>query len=144
MYDTLKKCVVLLMAAVAGCDSSGPRYMRAWGEVSYDGQTLDGGSIVFTPLEGTAGPARGCTLDKIGYDLPAKEGLIADGTYRVEIVHLKPSDEWIRIPDNPKVLIQISKNYIPPMYNVKSTLKVTVSGSSSANQFDFKLKKPSK
>jgi hypothetical protein len=103
------------------------------------------GSIVFIPVEGTPGPSRGCTLDDKGrYDLPAKDGLLAKGTYRVEVVHLRPTNEYVRNtikPGGPP--IQVSKNYIPRVYNHKSILKVTVSESSSANQLDFKLKKPS-
>jgi hypothetical protein len=40
-----KTCLTLLALALAGCGSSGPPYKRAWGEVLYEGQPLDGGSI---------------------------------------------------------------------------------------------------
>ncbi len=130
--------VTLLL--LSGC-GSGQRTLCVWGEVSFDGNAVGQGEIVFRPVEGTSGPATGGTIEKGRYEVPAVVGLTAGGTYRVEIIGLAPSGRTIANPLGPAgEPIEALENHIPPEYNTQSILKVTVSPDVAKNRHDFRLK----
>ncbi len=130
--------VTLLL--LSGC-GSGQRTQCVWGEVFFDGKAVDQGEIVFRPIEGTSGPATGGTIEKGRYEIPAEVGLLADGTYRVEIIGLAPSGRTIANPLGPAgEPIEALANHIPPQYNTQSILEVTVSPDAGENRHDFRLR----
>jgi len=114
--------------------------MRTQGEVKFDGKSLEDASISFIPVENTPGGSFGGPIKQGRYDLPAAEGPLAGGKYKVEISALRKIDkpqENIIEPGGPPLYSY--DNYIPAKYNVRSTLSATISDDPSKNEFNFDL-----
>jgi hypothetical protein len=110
------------------------------GEVSYNGQAIEKGRIEFIPVDGTSGPSAGATIDNGHYALPAKHGLLGDGTYQVKITAFRKTGkkEPNRI-ERSGPPVDVTENFIPPTYNVQSTLKVRVSDCPDKDRADFHI-----
>ncbi|WP_406695229.1 hypothetical protein V5E97_29755 [Singulisphaera sp. Ch08] len=135
-------CLVAELLVFPGCSRPvGPQTMRVWGDVTYNGQPVEDGSIDFISPEGAA-PAQ--SPIKAGhYDLPAVAGPVAEKSYKVQINALKKSGKTIpNMMGDGEPTMEILVNTIPEKYNVKSALTANISSDSSKNQFDFKLEKP--
>jgi hypothetical protein len=127
----------LLSAAaplLVGCDS-GPHTMRVWGEVTYQEQPVEYGSIVLAPQQTEGARTVGGSIVDGHYEIPAADGPIAGQTYRVEITGLK--DE--AAVETPQGGFTPRTNYIPAAFNVESQLKMSVAETSAGNQHDFQL-----
>jgi hypothetical protein len=130
---------VLSLALLAGCgDSDNPR-AAVQGSISYDGQPVDEGGIVFIPVGGgPGGQAVRATGDiKDGkYELNRRQGPMP-GKHRVEIYWRKKTGK--KVPGeggHPKDEVVQA---IPSKYNTSSTLTRDVE--SGRNTFDFELAK---
>jgi hypothetical protein len=126
---------LLLVIGVLGCaDRSGGRE-AVWGEIRFQGKSLDQGTIQFIPLENqdtTSG------------------GLIQDGKYRVEKMQgLKPGKYRVVISSGdpkehappgelPGAPFPVAKERIPREYNTESKKEVEVK-KGGPNQFDFTI-----
>lgn len=136
MRNSLQVCIgsLLLALAMTGCGSSGPATYPVKGTVTFDGQPVANGQIIFFPTE------EGLTPD-VG---PIKDGKFSfvsrDGDKRVQIEATREVPGKT-IPQPPPLTgtIPVTEMYIPEAYNSKSKLKVTVTDSTSDNQFDFDL-----
>ena len=131
--------LVFVGLLVCGC---GPRLplVRVWGEVSFDGKPIEQGDIAFTPLEGSTGQETGGAIEDGRYDVPQWLGLVAGGTYKVQIRGLAPTGRTIPgAVDSEGRDIETLDNYIPPKYNSQSTLKVTIPTEGSDHRLDFDL-----
>jgi len=114
--------------------------MRVWGEVTLDGKPIDEGGIIFTPIDSTQGGSFGGDIKAGKYDLPAAQGPIAGGKYRVEISALRPVGKpLVNIIEPGGPPLQSSENYVPKRYNANSILTASISDDASKNEFDFKL-----
>jgi len=114
--------------------------MRVWGDVSYDGQPLEDGSIDFISPEG-ATPAQ-APIKNGHYDLAAESGPMAEKTYTVQISSLKKTGKTVpNMMGDGAPTMELMTNVIPQKYNTQSNLKASISADSSKNQFDFKLEK---
>ncbi len=134
-----RTCVAVLLAAAWGC-SSGPKTMHVWGTVTYDGQPVPQGTIIFVPIEGTRGPSTGGDFTNGAYDLAAAVGPRSGGTYQVKIQAIARTGKTVPNvfkPGGPP--LDLSRNYVPAIYNTQSTLKVTIADDPRQNQFDFHL-----
>ncbi|MCS7304309.1 MAG: hypothetical protein NZ602_04285 [Thermoguttaceae bacterium] len=69
---------VLMLLFAFGCGGSGPG-MRVWGTVTYQGQPIQEGQIVFTPIEGTPGPSTPGQIKNGQYEIPKHIGPYAKG-----------------------------------------------------------------
>ena len=125
-------CLVSLVLC-AGCDS-GPLTTGLRGEVSFDGQAVQRGTIDFLPVENTAGPSAGSPITNGQYEVPAEGGVRADGIYTVRIIGLKKTGRMSRGHET-------EENFIPPAYNTTSTLKLRISDVADKNKVDFHLGK---
>ncbi|WP_074312886.1 hypothetical protein [Singulisphaera sp. GP187] len=135
-------CLVVCLVALQGCSKpAGPQTMRVWGDVTYDGQPVEEGSIDFVSPEG-ATPAQ-APIKAGRYDLPALAGPVAEKNYKVQINALKKSGKTIpNMMGDGEPTMELLVNTIPEKYNVKSDLTANISSDASKNQFDFKLEKP--
>jgi hypothetical protein len=135
----------LLLVLLTGCNK-GRQTVGLQGEVSFDGRVIEKGTIDFIPIEGTAGPAAMSVIANGRYEIKAKHGLSAAGTYQVRIIGMRKTGKKERIPqrmllkDTPPT-VEIEENFIPPMYNSQSTLKARVSDLPDKNKVDFHLGK---
>ena len=121
---------------LAGCGSSAR--VTATGMVTFDGQPVETGAIVFQPLDRTATP-HGTLINAGRYSV-----LCLSGRHRVQIRGTRPVDES-RVPRTMPRLgsAAVREDYIPAAYNTASTLEVEVVAGRT-NVFDFKLAAPPK
>lgn len=133
------RLLVVVITAFSGCNS-GSSLMRAWGEISYDGKAIEEGEIIFFPIEGTLGPSTGGPIKNGSYDIPAKTGLVSNGTYRIEITGLRKV-KYIPGGSGGGPLTEVMQNFLPDIYNKKSNLILKVSNVISKNNRIFQLEK---
>lgn len=136
LANLLLAIVVLL---VAGCDN-GPRLLPIFGTVSFEGKPVEKGTIEFIPTDGTSGPSTGGSIKAGQYEVAAAHGPRKDGVYQVRITALKKTGKTIaNIMQAGGPPMELEDNFIPPRYNVDSTLKVTVTADAAGKGIDFEL-----
>jgi hypothetical protein len=129
----------LALLLIAGCGGPG---MTLSGQVTFKGQPIENGRIIFTPLAPDI-PAVGATIQSGRYSIPASQGAPPGAAYAVEITAVAKTGRRVAnvaMPGSPPVEQVI--NPIPEVYNRKTTLRVTVSARAADNVFDFHLMKP--
>jgi hypothetical protein len=125
----MKAWLFVIVAAIlctfsVGCGKSGP---IASGNVTFDGQPVEIGMIMFVPID-----------DK---RMTPDSGKIVDGKFSVVT---KPGKKRVVIhasrpgPIDPVMKSPVQVEYIPEQYNAKSTLTKEITDSGD-NQFDFPL-----
>ena len=129
-------CCLLLTAAGCGSRSAA---MHVWGTVRYQGRPVKEGQIVFVPIEETIGPSTGAAIQDGRYDVPSRVGPIAHGVYRVEISAMGAEKTYSPNVSGAGPRVTVREELLPPAYNQKSTLRVTVSDDPPRNQHDFDL-----
>lgn len=101
--------------------------------VTFDGQPVETGTIVFRPLDPAVAPQGApVSAGRYAVDCPP-------GRHRVQIRGTRPVDES-RVPRTMPRLgtAPVREDYIPAAYNTESTLEIEVVAG-QANVFDFKL-----
>jgi hypothetical protein len=133
----------LLRAALApfllavGCNSR-PTTLAVQGEVSFDGQPIQAGEIVFVPVDGTKGPSAFAAIREGRYAIAEKWGLRPVGVYLVRITAYTKTGRIERNPvDRGGLPVEVTENLIPEMYNSQSTLTVRVAELLNRNKVDF-------
>ena len=128
--------IVLLVAG--GCGSH-TATMRVWGDASYDGQPIESGQIILSPIEGTSGPSTGAAIERGKYDLRQEDGPRAGGTYRVEITAYGTERTYTPNASGKGPTTIIREQFLPARYNRESQLRLKVSRVSDENRHDFEL-----
>lgn len=121
-------------ALLAGCGGDGRKGVS--GDVTLDGEPVNGGSIVFLPSGGEGSKGAAEIIDG-KYSIPPAQGL-APGTYRVEINWSKPTGKQIPSGD-PGMMMDERQEAVPARYNSNSTLTVEITA--GENQHNFPLMK---
>jgi hypothetical protein len=135
---TSSVCVLGLCAVLAGCGSSkysGEQRYPLTGEVTFDGQPVDLGSITFIPAEGKGRPSGG-VIENGKYEVPEEKGANA-GKHRVEIHWLKRTGRQLRDPESGEKYDE-RKEALPDKVHTNSELTVEVP--LPENRHDFQLK----
>ncbi len=116
-----------LLLTLAGCGESGPKKYPVSGTVTFDGQELPEGDIIFFPESKAVGPE--ATKIKDGkYSLKVHQG-----NNRVEIRATRP------VPGKKGPMgEQAIEDYIPDKFNNKSTLAADVGEGKVEHNFDLK------
>jgi hypothetical protein len=130
--------MLLMLPLSLGC-GSGPKLMRVWGEASFDGKPIEQGEIILFPSEETRGPSVGGPIENGRYDIAAATGPQAGGTYRVEITGLRKGKKYTPAANGEGPVVEPMVNYVPDIYNRRTTLRLTISEVAEENQRDFKL-----
>jgi hypothetical protein len=125
-------CWALLL--FTGCGGDGRRAVS--GDVSLDGEAVNGGSIVFLPAAGEGSKGAAEIVDG-KYAIPPEQGL-PPGNYRVEIRWSKPTGKQIPSGD-PGMLMDERLEAMPAKYNSDSTLTAEITA--GENEHSFKLPK---
>lgn len=121
----------LLVVSLAGCGSSGPATYEVSGSVSFDGEPVAKGEILFRAADGAQATAAGKIADG-KYTLRT-----TPGRKRVEIIATRTiTAETPAASGEPAVRAQM---FIPAQYNTQSTLSVEVKVE-NASGVDFALK----
>jgi len=122
----------LLIVIASGCTS---RYATVEGEVTYEGQPIEIGRILFEPEDSKA-PKRGGRFDKGHYVLTSPDAP-TPGNHLVRISWLKPTGQTYR-NEFGDVLPRTAEG-LPDKYHKDSTLTVTLKP--GKNVVDFHLEK---
>lgn len=106
-----------------GCRPAGDGRLPVSGTVTWDGESLDGGMIVFVPIaEGRSSSGKVIAGE---FDLPSERGL-PPGEYRVEItLEQETGKQRVFHGDGPDS-VSLTKQVIPKRYNQESTLILKV------------------
>lgn len=125
------------MFAITGCGSGSRSSVE--GTVTFDGQSVDGGSITFLPESGdkNASPASGQIIDG-KYAIDSERGP-APGKYKVEIIWKKKTGKQIPNASDPGTSVDETKQVIPQKYNSKTELTCEIKSGSNKN-VNFELK----
>jgi len=130
-------CCLALCAVLSGC--GGPKYKGdkqypLAGDVTFDGQPVDLGSISFMPQG--KGRSTGGVIKDGKYAVPEEMGANA-GTYRVEIHWLKRTGRQLRDAETGEMYDE-RREAIPDKLNTNPDLTIEVP--QPENRHDFKLK----
>ena len=130
--------VVVLMGTCVGCGGGGG-LVAVEGNVTFDGQPVEEGSIAFEPADG-AGPSAGGTIQQGKYALAADAGVLP-GKKTVRITAVRKTGKQVEEgpPSAPGTMVDEVEQYIPAIYWKESTLNCEVAAG-QANQFNFDLK----
>jgi hypothetical protein len=133
--------LLALAFLASGCSQdTGPRSMRAWGDVSLDGAPVEAGSISFESTDDAA-PSQGAIKDG-KFDIAADAGPTAGKTYIIKINASKKTGKTIpNIMGDGAPTMDILAETIPPAFNTKSVIKKTIDADAAKNEFHFKLTK---
>jgi len=124
---TLLVLLTPLLAAAPGCGKSGPVRAPIQGKITFGGQPLAKGRILFTPIAPNQGPATSAMVAAGEYSIPQNEGPVV-GKNRVEVeadlnLGFALDDEAAFAKRGGKPL---PPNPIPPQFNRESQLVVEV------------------
>lgn len=130
--------VGLVAVGILVCTGCGSGLIAVEGNVSFDGQPVEQGSIVFEPADGK-GPTAGGKIEGGGYKLSGDEGVVP-GEKVVRITAVRKTGRQVEAgpPSPPGTMVDEIERYIPPNYNANSTLKCEVTAGGT-NRHDFEL-----
>lgn len=121
---------VLLLAALllAGCAPSGPEMHTVTGTVTFDGQPVASGDILFRDASGQTRSYAGKIVDG-QYSFQT-----SPGSKIVEIIAMRDVPGQVDT-SNPGEEVPLREQYIPASYNTETTLTVEVSRDSKTADF---------
>jgi hypothetical protein len=132
--------VIAALGPCLGCGASNLAVVQ--GNVTFDGQLVEQGSITFEPADGV-GPVTGGTIQNGKYRL-GDEGGMVPGQKVVRIRAVRSTGRRIEAgpPLPPGTMVDEISPFIPAVYNEKSTLNVQVAAGEVTHHFEL-LSKPS-
>ncbi len=125
----------VILACSLFCAGCGNGRSSVSGEVTFDGQMVENGSIVFEPSDNN-GPSTGGKIVGGRYEL-AGEAAPYPGKKIVRIFASRKTGRQIK--DAMVGVIDETKPFIPDIYNYRSTLSCEI-GKGASNQINFHLK----
>lgn len=136
--------LAVILTSCMGCGgSSGPERGNVSGQVTFNGQPVEKGVIAFVPDGSTVGPTSGAIIENGRYKTQSGGGPVL-GSHRVEIVAHRPGKKievegigGAATGPSAAGAVQETEMYIPPEYNSKSMLAVSIK--SGTNTHDFAL-----
>lgn len=138
--DRLNKTLLILLISCSaiGCRDTSGR-LAVSGKVTYDGQPVTNGSIGLLTSDISSGKSVGADIVDGQYEIPRDEGPLA-GSYKVVISAERPSGRELEADEGSTEMIDQLVQYIPEIYNARSTLTVEISG--DRDDLNFELEKP--
>jgi len=127
--------LVSQMAAVVGCGSADRASVQ--GRVTFEGQPVDLGNIVFVPEAGE-GIKMAAPIEDGKYQIETKRG-VQPGTYLVEISWSKKTGRQVPSAD-PGIMMDEMQEALPAQYNTETTLRRELQR--GENVHDFELPTP--
>lgn len=128
--------VIVILPLAVGC--GGPAPVGVTGEVSFDGEPLPSGTIVFEPNEGSDGQRRDATIENGRFALPDDQGMLPGQEFRVVIKAFRKTGRKYPNADI-SASFDETEQYLPKKYNASSTLSATISPDAEKNHFTFEL-----
>jgi hypothetical protein len=124
------------MAACGRSEYSGDQRFPISGQVSYDGEPVDFGSISFIPVDGDKQRVSGGYISAGKYEVPEAQGPNA-GKYKIEIRWQKRTGKKFKQAQTGEMEDE-RKEGLPTKFHKDSQLTVDVSGDKAS--YDFELK----
>ncbi|QDS96681.1 hypothetical protein FF011L_54930 [Roseimaritima multifibrata] len=127
MIARMTFCGLMLgVAAILGCGSSGPTTYPVTGNVTYKGEPIETGSVVFDPVGGAGISGMGGIQNgKLTAEVPAGEMILRFSSMK----STDKKDEYGEL---------ITESLIPDKYNANSEIRKTISAD-GPNELDIKL-----
>ncbi len=126
--------LLLTVAASAGCGGDGLQRQVLYGRVTYDGQKVTGGDILFVPRGDTTGPTTGAKIEDGQYRADHRGG-VPVGSHQVRVRgflgELPPTPQGG--PDN------IVYPTVPDEFYTASTIEVTLESGVAKAEMHFDL-----
>jgi hypothetical protein len=131
--------VGLFVGWLASCAGCGSGRVTVEGDVTFDGQPVPEGTIVFEPAD-RLGPTTGARIENGSYRL-AGEAAAVPGKKLIRISAVRKTGRQIEAgsPSPPGTMVDEIESYIPAVYNDQSTLECEVTPG-GVNRHDFPLK----
>jgi len=132
----------LFVASLGMCLGCGSNLATVEGNVTFDGQPVEQGSIVFEPADGV-GQVAGGTIQNGKYRLASEAG-VAPGKMIVRISAVKTTGQKVKAgpPAPPETMVDEVSQYIPAIYNEKSTLAIQVAAGNVIQDFELVSQPP--
>jgi hypothetical protein len=144
-HDDARKLIVLLLCPLACCGCGGgddllKKRGSVSGVVSFDGEPVEEGQIIFTP-QGKEGNVAGAMIEDGAYSIPREKGPVA-GPHSVSITASRKTGQKKKapVPAPPGEMIELREEYIPAKYNRQTTLSVEIEVGDNPD-VDFELTK---
>jgi hypothetical protein len=131
--------LLTLVLALTACTGCGNGKYAANGEVTFNGQPVEDGTISLEPVDGN-GPSTGGKIVAGKYDLSGPAAT-SPGKKRVRIAAVRKTGRKTVDSFSPSVKLDETEPYIPGIYNTRSTLSCDVVAD-RPNRLDFHLKSP--
>lgn len=133
-FGALTILIGLCMACLAGCSRTyeGPQRVSVAGQVTFDGEPVDGGVINLSPVSGDLRKVSGL-IEKGRFAIPEEKGPNV-GKYKVEIMWPKPTGKKIGRGED---ATDETMEAIPAKYNAQTTLEVDIAA--KVDNLDFAL-----
>jgi len=129
--------VTLCVFLFSGCNSEDSNRASVSGTVSFNGEPLSDGSIVFIPHGGNGGPSAGGTIRNGKYSIPNKKGPVV-GMNRVEISSVRETGRMVTVGSGPGATEMAERiQFVPTRYNEDSQLIEDLKP--GRNEIDFAL-----
>ena len=135
---------LIYLSLIAGCSDTGKSIS---GSVSYQGEPIKNGTIIFLPTSGTAGSSTWADIVEGKYSISSENRVVPGGTYRVEVSGMRKTGRkldvkqgLVPLPANDSsVTYEEEENFLPGKYHAQSVLTVEFSDSAGPEQRDFHL-----
>jgi len=133
----IKKATILFILAIFLLGCTGSKNGEVSGIVTYDGKSIEHGSIVFLSTDGK-GPTSGGMIDKGKYFVQN----VPVGSAKVLIKAPKESKK-MKMYDDPKAdwVMQAGEELLPPIYSNENSTELKLEIKSGKNEKDFILSK---
>lgn len=130
--------LTVALSALAVCLGCGSNMAIVEGSVTFDGQPVEQGTIVFEPADGT-GAVAGGTIQKGKYRL-GPEANVVPGDKIVRISAMQATGKKIKAgpPAPDDAMVDEVKQYIPTVYNQNSKLTAAIVAGTSTQNFDLR------
>ena len=130
---------VALLAMFSGCGGDDLEKSIVSGTITYEGQPIANGDIMFYPKAGTAGPVSGAPIRNGEYTADGKGG-VPVGEHRVEIRAFRVREttvlpEGMSAEDMPGQRLQ----YLPAEFNSQTTLEASIATGERRQTVNFYL-----
>ncbi len=136
MFRRLTCCCWIVAVIAVGC-SSEPKRLEVSGTVSYKGQPVPSGSILFSPEDESVKSMGGSAVTNGQFKIPQATGLLP-GKYKVSISYPDPKGPAPKEGEAPGESRE-TKELLPAKYNSATELRAEVRAGVE-NTFTFDLK----
>lgn len=133
-----KLCLVVLALFALGCGSEPFQRGAVNGQVTFGGQPVANGTIVFIPTGAGLSASASAEIVAGKFAIPGKQGPSV-GTHRVEVLAMRNNGKKeAGSPYPPGTMVDDIEQYIPASYNHQSELKADVKSGGQTINFDLK------